>query len=127
MRKSDIRILLVDDETHLIEAMRKLLELEGFQVATAPGGREALRLAKSSRFDIVFLDVNMPELNGLETYRHLKELAPDTAVVMITGYGRSLRHLIEEAKELGVKACIDKPFRIQQVIDTVRALVPHEV
>jgi CheY-like chemotaxis protein len=126
MKKSDIRVLLVDDETHLIEAMRKLLELEGYQVATAPGGREALRLVKASPFDIVFLDVNMPELNGLETYRQLKEIAPAASVVMITGYGRSLRHLIEEARELGVKACIDKPFRIQQVIDTVRSLVPHE-
>jgi CheY-like chemotaxis protein len=126
VKKQDIRILLVDDEVSLIEAIEKLLTGQGYQVSTASSGQEAIELCRRESFNIVFLDVNMPELNGLETYKRLKEHMPEAPVVMITGYGRSLKHLIEEARQLGVKACIDKPFRIKQITDCIMTYAPHE-
>jgi len=126
MKKQDIRVLLVDDEVSLIEAIEKLLMGQGYQVSTATSGQEAIELCRRENFDILFLDVNMPDLNGLETYKRLKEFISETPVVMITGYGRSLKHLIEEARQLGVKACIDKPFRIKQITDCIVSYAPHD-
>ena len=123
--EKNIKVLLVDDEVSLVSAIEKLLTLEGYQVSTAASGKEAIDKCTESSFDIIFLDVNMPELNGLETYRSMRNVTGETPVVMITGYGRSLKHLIEEAQQLGVKACIDKPFRIKQITDSIREYVPH--
>jgi CheY-like chemotaxis protein len=117
-------VLLVDDEISLIEAMQKILTFEGFTVTIATSGKAALELCRTHPFQIVFLDVNMPDLNGLETFKAMRTIIPGVPVVMITGYGRSLRHLIEEARQLGVRACIDKPFKINQILETIRAVLP---
>jgi len=126
VKETDIKVLLVDDEINLMEAMQKILTLEGYQVSTAASGRQALEITRSEPFHIIFLDVNMPDLNGLDTYKELRKSRPDIPVVMITGYGRSLKPIIEEAQQLGVKACIDKPFRIRQILESIRAYVPHD-
>ncbi len=125
MTKKDIKVLLVDDEASLVEAMRRILVLEGYEVRTAVSGKEAIKACQGESFDIVFLDVNMPDLNGLETYKRLREIVPGIPVVMITGYGRSLKPLIEEAIQIGVKGCIDKPFKIGQVIESIKTYVPR--
>lgn len=126
MKKEDIKILLVDDEISLIDAMKKLLARDGYQVSAASSGKEAIELSRDTAFNIIFLDVNMPDLNGLETYKQIREIIPDAPVVMITGYGRSLKELIEEAQTLGVKDCINKPFKIQQIIKSIETYVPHD-
>lgn len=126
MKQADIGVLLVDDESGLLEAMSKLLELEGYRVGTAGSGWEALERCREGGWSIVFLDLNMPDLNGLDTYRRIRDINPEVPVVMITGYGRSLRQLVEEARQLGIRGCIDKPFKIQQIMEGVRAHVPHD-
>ena len=88
-------------------------------------GEEALHKAKESHYDIVFLDVNMPGMNGLETFVKLGQAAPNSAVVMITGYGKTLKAVIEEARTLGVRAVIDKPFKINQITEAIREIIPH--
>ena len=84
MKKS---ILLVDDE----EGIRKVLSIAlsdlGYQVYTAENGVEALRIFEGKRPPIVLTDIKMPEMDGIELLRRLKELSPDTEIIMITGHG----------------------------------------
>ena len=124
-KPEDINVLVVDDEKNLTLAMRRLLSAEGYRTETAGSGPEALETVKGASFDVVFLDVNMPEMNGLETFKRLKKASPGSAVIMITGYGKTLKALVEEARELGVKAVIDKPFKISQITEAIRETVPH--
>ncbi len=126
MKKTEVKVLLVDDELNLAEAMQRILALEGFQVRTAASGHQALDLCRAVAPYIVLLDFNMQDLNGLETYRRMRAIIPEVPVVMITGYGRSLRQAIEEAHQLGVKSCIEKPFKIQQIFESIRTYVPYE-
>jgi two-component system nitrogen regulation response regulator GlnG len=104
--------------------MRRLPSAEG-RTETANSGEEALRKAQESHYDVIFLDVNMPGMNGLETFVKLGEVAPKSAVVMITGYGRTLKAVVEEARSLGVRAVIDKPFKINQITEAIREIIPH--
>ena len=124
-KRSEIAVLVVDDEMNLTLAMRRLLSAEGYRTETANSGEEALHKAKESHYDIVFLDVTMPGMNGLETFVKLGQAAPDSAVVMITGYGKTLKAVIEEARTLGVRAVIDKPFKINQITEAIREIIPH--
>ena len=124
-KRSEIAVLVVDDEMNLTLAMRRLLSAEGYRTETANSGEEALHKAKESHYDIVFLDVNMPGMNGLETFVKLGQAAPNSAVVMITGYGKTLKAVIEEARSLGVRAVIDKPFKINQITEAIREIIPH--
>lgn len=124
-QRAEITVLVVDDEMNLTLAMRRLLSAEGYRAETANSGEEALIKAQESHYDVVFLDVNMPGMNGLETFVKLGELAPKSAVVMITGYGRTLKAVVEEARSLGVRAVIDKPFKINQITEAIREIIPH--
>jgi DNA-binding NtrC family response regulator len=124
-KRADISVLVVDDEMNLTLAMRRLLSAEGYRTETANSGEEALRTAKEAHFDVVFLDVNMPGMNGLETFVKLGEASPESAVVMITGYGKTLKAVIEEARSLGVRAVIEKPFTIDKIRTAIRELIPH--
>ena len=124
-KPGEIRVLVVDDEKTLTLAMRRLLSAEGYRTDTAGSGQEALVAVKDNDYDVVFLDVNMPEMNGLETFKKLKKVSPKSAVIMITGYGKTLKALVEEARELGVREVIDKPFKINQITEAIRETIPH--
>ena len=123
--RADINVLVVDDEKNLTLAMRRLLSAEGYRTETAGSGQEALEVVKNVDFDVIFLDVNMPDMNGLETFKQLKKVSPGSAVIMITGYGKTLKALVEEARELGVRTVIDKPFKINQITQAIQEAVPH--
>jgi len=124
-KPGDITVLIVDDEKNLTLAMRRLLSAEGYKTETAGSGVIALETVKEKKFDVIFLDVNMPDMNGLETFKKLKKLTPKSAVIMITGYGKTLKALVEEARELGVRTVIDKPFKISEITGAIREAIPH--
>ena len=124
-KREDINVLIVDDEKNLTLAMRRLLSAEGYRAEVAASGELALESIKELPFDVVLLDVNMPGMNGLETFKKLKKLSPKSNVVMITGYGKTLKALVEEARELGVHSVIDKPFKINQITEAIQAIIPH--
>jgi DNA-binding NtrC family response regulator len=67
----------------------------------------------------------MPGMNGLEAFKKLRKVSPKSKVIMITGYGKTLKDLVEEARELGVHSIIDKPFKINQITDAIQEIIPH--
>jgi DNA-binding NtrC family response regulator len=86
MERSDIRVLIVDDEEGILEALQTHLMLDGYQVDTASSGAKALELFKMEPYQIVLSDINMPEMDGLELLEKIRGIRGDTYVIMITAY-----------------------------------------
>jgi two-component system nitrogen regulation response regulator GlnG len=124
-KRKDINVLIVDDEKNLTLAMRRLLSAEGYRAEVAASGELALEAIKELPYDVILLDVNMPGMNGLETFKQLRKVSPKSNVIMITGYGKTLKALVEEARELGVHSVIDKPFKINQITEAIQEIIPH--
>jgi DNA-binding NtrC family response regulator len=111
-------LLIVDDEPNILSTLRRALELEGYAVEVAGGGRIALEKLKAGGFDGVLLDVAMPDLDGLSTLRQLREQAPELPVVMMSG-NATLKDAVE-ATRLGASDFLEKPLTTDKVLITVQ-------
>ena len=125
MVSSQPRIMVVDDEPDMCTILQEIFQDEGYAVETAADGYQALSLAKSSTFDLIFLDIKMPGINGVDTYREIKQFRPDAVVVIMTGF--ALEDLIKQALEEGAYAVIYKPFAMEQILDIVQAVLKTAV
>jgi two-component system nitrogen regulation response regulator NtrX len=112
------RILVIDDESAIRDTMRMILEYEGHEVLAAGSGPEGLALVEREAPDLVFLDVKMPGLDGLEVLSRLRGLSEALPVVIISAHGTSATAL--EAGRLGAFRFIEKPLSKEQVLDAVR-------
>src|ERR1035438_36207 len=79
-------ILVIDDETEIRESLEQLLALEGYKAATASTGEEGLRCIENGLYDLVLLDINLPDRNGLDLLQQIKRESPELSVIMITAY-----------------------------------------
>ncbi len=103
-------VLVVDDDLIECRSLSEFLRLDGYQVEGATSGREALDKLKKSAFDIVLTDVNMPEVSGFDLLREVNKSHPETAVILITGYGQiegAVRAIKEGAYDYITKPLID--------------------
>ena len=107
------RILVVDDEPVVNQSCRRVLTEAGFEVQTAQSGREGLSRACTQEFDLVITDLKMPDLDGMNLIRSLRKQRPNTAIVVITGYGTISSAI--EATRLGVAQYIEKPFTPEEL------------
>lgn len=112
------RILVVDDEPGVREALRQVLEYEGMTVTLAGSGGEAITRYPKVRPQVVFLDVKMAGLDGLETLQRLRELDPDATVVMISGHGTIATAV--EATRRGAFDFLEKPLDTDRLLVTLR-------
>lgn len=113
--------LIVDDEPNLRTLLAAALANHGWRTAVADGGEAALAELRSQRFDLVFLDLSMPRMNGAQVFREIRKVAPTTNVVIITAYPYS--DLMREAFQVGPFAVMQKPFRLEE-LKLVLALRP---
>jgi hypothetical protein len=111
-------ILVVDDEVAIRESLCGLLEYYGYYVATAGRGSECLQILSALRFDLVILDVVMPELNGIEVLQEIKKKYSDTEVIMITGYADKEKAIA--AFRLNAYDFIEKPYKPEEILNTIR-------
>jgi two-component system response regulator MprA len=115
------RVLVVDDEPAVREALRRALELEGYSVELAQNGAEALRLVNAIEPDVVVLDVLMPEVDGLAACRRLREEGSRVPVLMLTaraGVGDRVDGL-----DAGADDYLVKPFALEELLARIRALL----
>jgi two-component system, NtrC family, nitrogen regulation response regulator NtrX len=106
-------ILIVDDEEAIRTSLRSILEDEGYDVAVASNGKEALRVYTTDPPDLMMLDIWMPEMDGLETLRRVKEFVPTAPVMMMSGHG-SIETAVKAIK-LGAYDYIEKPLSLENV------------
>ncbi len=111
-----MKILICDDEIEIVNALKKYLKLKGCDVEYALDGGKGLELLKSGGYDIVFLDINMPELTGIEVLRYVKDNNVKTKVVFLTGYP-----CINEkfAKALRADEYLEKPVDLKVIGEIV--------
>jgi DNA-binding response OmpR family regulator len=115
---------VIDDDETLIDVMAINLRPKGYEVITASSGREGLRLAYESHPDLIILDVMMPEMDGLETCRRLREMS-DVPVLFLTAKG--LEQDLIKGFEVGADDYVRKPFSLREVEARVQALLKRRV
>lgn len=110
-------ILIVDDESTILQSLSGLLSDEGFEVTTATNGYEALKIVDAESPDLVLLDIWMPGIDGIETLKEINKNNPYVQVIMITGHGTI--ETAVKATKLGAFDFIEKPLSIDKVIVTI--------
>ena len=108
------RILIADDNINFCKTMSFILERKGYGVTSAEDGPEAIERVKERSFDVIFMDIKMPLMDGVETYKRIKEIRPEAAVVMMTAY--SVEDLVQEALRDGAYGIIYKPLDIEKIV-----------
>src|SRR5579862_5842672 len=114
-------ILVIDDETEIRESLAQLLELEGYTTSTAMTGEEGLRSIENGLFDLVLLDINLPDRNGLDLLQQIKRETPDLGVIMITAYAST--QMAFQASKQGADSYVTKPWDNDKLLLEVRNTV----
>ncbi len=115
------KVLVVDDARFMRLRYRKLLTSEGYDVVEAENGKEALRVYEEEQPDLVFLDITMPVMDGLETLRELKQRHDEARVVMSSALGQE--RIIISAIKAGAEDFVVKPFEPNKILETVQKYV----
>lgn len=113
------RILIADDREYIREFLKDFLVLEGFEVEVAVDGQEALERVGQKHFDVVLSDIKMPNKNGYEVFEGVRQVDPDTKVILMTAYGYDPSHSIVRASAEGLQAVLYKPFQMARVRDAI--------
>ncbi|HKI81771.1 MAG TPA: response regulator [Pseudodesulfovibrio sp.] len=118
-----IHLLLVDDEPDFLTAYTRRFKRRNVQITGASSGQQAIDLVRESEFDVVILDVMMPEMNGLETLRRIKAIKPELPVIILTGHADS--GVLIQGMDMGAFDFLLKPVGTDElyfkVLDVVRA------
>lgn len=112
------KAIVVDDEISVLEAIKAILETEGIEVFTTPSSLNAIEQIKRESYDLIISDMKMPEMDGLELYENVREIAPDSIFIIITAYG-TIQSAVSAIKK-GIYDYIPKPFTPDEVRIPVR-------
>src|SRR5208283_1030634 len=115
------KILIVEDEPHMVAGLRDNFEYEGFQVITAFDGMDGLERALKDSPDLVVLDVMMPRMSGLDVCKQLKAKRPSIPIIMLTARGQEVDKVV--GLELGADDYVTKPFSIRELLARVKAVL----
>jgi DNA-binding NtrC family response regulator len=115
--KGKSSILIVDDNISLCKTLSFVLRRKGYDVTTAKDGREAIERVKESHFDMIFMDIKMPLMDGVETYRRIIKIRPEAVVTMMTAY--AVDDLVADALKEGAYSIIYKPLDIDKAIELI--------
>ena len=114
------RILVVDDEPNICAVFADALLRHNYHVRTCTSGAEAIQVASNASFDVVFIDIMMPGMNGLQVLKVLRERLPKATFIMITGYADS--KLVEGSLDSGAFLCLSKPVRLEDIVSLLEDL-----
>ncbi len=119
---ANVKILIVDDDPIVLTSCKRVLEAEGFEVCMVPSADKALEVMKNKTFDILLIDVKMPERDGMYLMRAVKKQWPEVPIVVMSGYPTP--ETIAEGLKLGAEEFIAKPFTPDELLKIVRQVLP---
>ena len=111
------RILIVDDDESMNKTMALVLKRKGYDVAISYNGPDAIEKVRSQPFDLIFMDIKMPVMDGVETFETIKKIRPDAIVMMMTAY--AVEDLIQKALREGAYGIIYKPLDIEKTLAAI--------
>lgn len=115
------RILIADDEDDLRMLLEHVVTGAGYDVTTAADGEEAISMLGKNTYNVVLLDIQMPNTSGIEVLKYIQKNTPSTKTIILTGYA-DLKHAME-AREFGAQDFISKPYKVEEVMMTIRRLL----
>jgi two-component system response regulator HydG len=118
-----MRVFIVDDDRDHAESIADVLALRGMETELAFSGEAGLVRFREADFDIVFMDVKLPGMNGVETFYEFRKLKPAVKVMLMTGF--SLEQLVAQAVEQGALGVLRKPFEIRELLDVLDQVKPR--
>jgi two-component system, OmpR family, response regulator len=113
----DNTILIVEDEKELLMTLAEQLSLEGYEVATAADGEQALAVLQKKKFSLVVLDLKLPKISGFDVLKFLKQGSSQSKVIVLTAYA-DLKN-VTMVKDLGADDVIEKPYELGDLIDAI--------
>lgn len=116
------KILIVDDAEFLRVRISRMLANEGYEIAEAENGAEAVSAYKDDKPDMVLMDITMPEMDGLAALREIQNIDPEAKIVMLTALGQE--SVVLEAIKAGAKDFIVKPFEHARVMSAISKYAP---
>lgn len=111
-------ILIVDDDTGMTETLSDILIDLGYDVAVSDDGYKAIKMIKEKKFDFTLMDIKMPGINGVETFKEIHRISPETKVIMMTAY--SVEELVNEALQDGAFDILYKPLDIKKILTIIK-------
>jgi DNA-binding NtrC family response regulator len=121
------RILIIDDEIHILLMLKKMLERAGYEIDIASNGQEGLEIFRNDPPDLVITDIIMPEKEGLETIREMKKEQPDIKILAMSGGGKiSADNYLDTARIFGAAGVIEKPFNQSRLITLVGKVLSNQ-
>jgi DNA-binding NtrC family response regulator len=120
--KVSVCILVVDDDSGTRITLRSILERRSYDVRTAQTGEEAIAMAQEKCCDISFIDMKLPTMNGLETHLAIREICPESATIITTGYRQEMAELVQSALETNAYACLYKPLDMVEILGLVEMI-----
>jgi len=118
------RVLIIDDEAVLRQTLMRILQKAGCETITAAEGQTALRLISENLFDLIFLDIHIPDIDGLQILKEVRQRNPKLPVVILTGYG-SMQSAVE-ALRLGATDYLMKPFDPEVLVSRARMILREQ-
>ncbi|MBD3296332.1 MAG: response regulator [Candidatus Omnitrophica bacterium] len=111
-------ILVVDDNQDFADVFCDILRANNYKADSCYGGEQALSMINDQDYDIMFLDIRMPQMDGVQTLKEIKKVQPEAMVIMMTGY--SVDELVHQAIEEKASEIIYKPFEIDKVLGLIK-------
>ncbi|MDQ3132994.1 MAG: sigma-54 dependent transcriptional regulator [Acidobacteriota bacterium] len=118
------KALIIDDDKTTLDLLKFQLEAEKFAVTMADCGAKGLNFVKENEYDIILTDLNLPDINGIEMVRRIKEIAPETEIIMITGFGSTEK--VIEATKAGAFHFIEKPVEFEELFLLIQKAVERK-
>lgn len=115
------RVLIIDDDQSMLELAEFHLQAQGYETARSQTGEEGLKLVEASRFDVVLTDLQLPDLDGIEVVKRLKELSPESEIIMVSGYGSVSKAV--EATKAGAFYFVEKPVAFEELMVLIEKAV----
>ena len=124
--KKGALIMIVDDDPGTCTSFRNILNKQGYEVGVANNGDKAIEMAKSKKYDLIFIDMKLPTINGLETYIAINKVNPEAVAVMMTAYRQEMDELVNEAIKNNAYTCMYKPFDMEGMLKMVEDIMQRK-
>ncbi len=115
------KVLVADDEPHVRRLLTQQMQQCGFDVSEAANGNEAIAMMKEDSFDLLIVDIVMPDKDGLEVIMFMEEHRPETRIIAVSAPGNEL--YLTSAKGLGASRVFQKPFSLSEITDAAKELL----